>query len=449
MGKSEDIVVNCFTEKSWDEVQDKAFEDGFVWSGDSAVRKANKWPKYGETSCIHLDFDYNKLTYSPKSFYEEDGYKIITAEEYLKEKGGSMDKKELEGMSVTDLRTKARNETDAKGTWIVAARKDILVKLLMGGEIVKEDQQEPLPMDVKPTPKGDGADQLADMFRQMMGGGKGPELDMEQVKKLIAGEVKKLSIPKQIEIKMLGAEDFKPMGLQHYLFEEVLKLAQLRCNSMLVGPAGSGKTTMAHSVADALDLPFSFISVGQQTTKTDLLGYMDATGKYVSTHLRKAYEHGGVFLLDEIDAGNANVITILNAMLANGSAAFPDEMISRHDDFIFLCAANTYGKGSDRQYIGRNQLDAATLDRFVVLDFDYDEALELAIGSDDNWTKHVQALRKAANDLKEQIVISPRASVEGGKLIKNGWDKKKVENMVVFKGANKDVESRIRGAIKG
>ena len=48
-------------------------------------------------------------------------------------------------------------------------------------------------------------------------------------------------------------------------------------------------------VAKALGLAFYFISVGLQTSKSDLVGYMSATGAYVTTHLRQAYEFGGVF----------------------------------------------------------------------------------------------------------------------------------------------------------
>src|SRR5436190_1287094 len=32
-------------------------------------------------------------------------------------------------------------------------------------------------------------------------------------------------------------------------------------NMLLVGPAGSGKTTLAHNLADALKLPFAFLSL--------------------------------------------------------------------------------------------------------------------------------------------------------------------------------------------
>ena len=45
---------------------------------------------------------------------------------------------------------------------------------------------------------------------------------------------------------------------------------------------------------------------------------------------------------------------------------------------MILAAANTWGRGGDQQYVGRNQLDAATLDRFVLstLHVDYDTDLE-------------------------------------------------------------------------
>jgi hypothetical protein len=50
-------------------------------------------------------------------------------------------------------------------------------------------------------------------------------------------------------------------------------------------------------------------------TPFDLLGFKDATGKAVHTELRKAWEHGGVFLCDEMNAGNANVLATANALL--------------------------------------------------------------------------------------------------------------------------------------
>lgn len=234
------------------------------------------------------------------------------------------------------------------------------------------------------------------------------------------------------------------MGRQHKAFELLIQLAGLREDTLLVGPAGSGKTTCVHKVADALGLAFFCQSVGMQTTKSDLIGYKDAHGEYQGTILYQAYKDGGIYLLDEVDAGNANVLTILNALLANSGYFFPNgEYVERHERFICFAAANTYGRGADRMYVGRNQLDAATLDRFAVVDFDYDEELEREWAGNDRWTAHVQKLRKSAFDLKERIVISPRASIKGAKFLNSGGDWKTAEDLFVWKGIPSDIRTKV------
>lgn len=232
-------------------------------------------------------------------------------------------------------------------------------------------------------------------------------------------------------------------GLQHSIFPSLLKLAANRMDTFIVGPAGSGKTFICHAIAKALDIPFYTLNVGAQTTQSNLLGYMSASGAYVPTMLRTAYENGGLFLLDEIDAGNANVLTCINAMLANGEAGFPDGMIKRHKDFIFFCAGNTYGRGADKVYVGRNQLDGASLDRFTQINMDYDENLEMALSSNEEWTRKVQAIRNIVFDLKEKIVISPRASIKGATLLQAGFSLAETLDMVIFKGINNEVKQRI------
>src|SRR5690606_18485555 len=92
------------------------------------------------------------------------------------------------------------------------------------------------------------------------------------------------------------------------------------------------------------------------------------TGKVVfqSTDFVACYESGGVFLLDEIDAADPNVMLVVNSALAIGHMPLPNRTdapsATRHDDTVIICAANTWGTGADRQYVGRNQLDAAFLD---------------------------------------------------------------------------------------
>ena len=234
-------------------------------------------------------------------------------------------------------------------------------------------------------------------------------------------------------------------GIQHNQFPTVCKLIAARQHAMIVGGAGGGKTHCIHAAAEAMGLKYYCISVGQQTTKTDLIGFVSALGSYQTTQLRQAVEFGGVFLLDEADAGNANTLTILNAILANGVAAFPDAVVKVHEDFVCFCAMNTYGRGVSREYVGRVQLDGATIDRFAVIAFDYDNELEKQLAGNDSWAEKVQTWRERAFDLKERIIISPRASINGAKLLRAGFNELEVEDMVVWKGIDKAIVNKIKG----
>ena len=284
--------------------------------------------------------------------------------------------------------------------------------------------------------KAEIASMLVELLGQLNGG-----VDPETVRAIVIEEVKKNA--KTIEVKLRDGT-VKNIGLQHYCFEEVLLFASQRIDVMLVGAAGSGKTTTCHNVATALGLEFFAQSVGGQTTTSNLIGYMDAMGKYAETMLYQAYKFGGVYLLDEIDAGNANVLTALNALMANGSYRFPNgEMVWRHADFIVIAAGNTLGRGANRQYVGRNQLDAATLDRFVVLEHDYDEELERAIVGNDEWCLNVQRYRHAAEKLGERVIISPRASIKGAIMLKAGMKWKRVEETVIWKGIDQNIKLKI------
>lgn len=232
-------------------------------------------------------------------------------------------------------------------------------------------------------------------------------------------------------------------GLTHSALPRIIRYVAAGLNVMLVGPAGSGKTTLARQVAEALDLPFRFS--GAILTKYELLGYMDASGRYVRTAFRDAYEHGGIFLWDEIDASSPEALVAFNAGLENGHMDFPDGPVTRHQTFRAIGAANTYGRGADRQYVGRNQLDAATLDRFAVLDLDYDETLETQLAGNPEWTAKVQAWRRAAATLKIRHVISPRASIRGAVMLAAGEAETDVEASLVWRGLDTAQVNKIKG----
>lgn len=257
-------------------------------------------------------------------------------------------------------------------------------------------------------------------------------VDSAQVRAIVKEELTGMNaLPTRVEVVALSQE-VKDMGIQHKQFPTLLQVIGQRLNVWLAGPAGSGKTTACHNVATALDLPFRFC--GAQSNEYGLLGFIAANGQVVRTQFREAYEHGGVFLFDEIDASSPAALLAFNAALANGVCAFPDVVISRHSDFIAVAAANTFGLGGTNDYVGRAKQDAAFLDRFVYLTWEVDEVLERSTVGNDRWVSRVQNIRAKVHSKGLKVLITPRASYYGAKLLAAGMDQSLVETMVLRKG---------------
>jgi cobaltochelatase CobS len=268
---------------------------------------------------------------------------------------------------------------------------------------------------------------------------------LDQVPALVAGEFAKLA-PRELSIKVGSAP--KVLIKQHHKsLPTILTAVTAGVNPFLVGPAGSGKTTLAEQVATALKR--KFYMAARVTSEFKLVGFIDATGNCVRTQFREAYEKGGVFLFDEIDASDPDALTAFNAGLANDFCDFPDGMVKKHKDFVAIAAGNTYGRGADRQYVGRNQLDAATLDRFTVFNVDYDEVLERALAGDDKWVDWVQRVRRAVEAEKVRHIVSPRASIYGARLLASGMSHSEVEEATVWKGLDGPTRQRVETRMVG
>jgi cobaltochelatase CobS len=88
-----------------------------------------------------------------------------------------------------------------------------------------------------------------------------------------------------------------------------------------------------------------------------------------------------MLVLDEMDASSAAVLTTLNTLLGNNFCSFPHGVFTKHPDFVVIASGNTWGRGATREYIGRAALDAATLNRFFMVPWDYDVAFESSLAS--------------------------------------------------------------------
>lgn len=242
------------------------------------------------------------------------------------------------------------------------------------------------------------------------------------------------------------------LGAQHHSFDRLLKLCAVRTargfslNIWMTGPAGSGKTTAAENVAKALSLDFHF--TGAVDNEYKLMGFIDANGKCIRTAFREAYEHGGIFLLDEVDGCHPAALLALNAALANGQCDFPDTKIARHKDCVIVAAANTWGTGATHEYVGRAKLDSASLDRFVMLAWDYDEALERNTSGNIEWAKKIQAIRTAVKLHSIKHIVSPRATYDGAALLANGFPEAHVLEMLVRKGLPDEQWRKVLSAVR-
>lgn len=198
-------------------------------------------------------------------------------------------------------------------------------------------------------------------------------------------------------------------GVQHEKFETVLKFVANNEPVFLTGPAGSGKNVLCKQVAQALGLKFYFTNAVTQEYK--LTGFTDANGNYQPAQFYKAFTEGGVFMLDEIDASIPEVLIILNAAIANRYFDFPAPIgyVEAHPDFRVVAAGNTTGNGASFEYVGRNQLDAASLDRFAVIEIDYSPAIETAVtNGDTGLLNFCRAFREEAQKAGVYVIVSYR-----------------------------------------
>ena len=264
---------------------------------------------------------------------------------------------------------------------------------------------------------------------------------LSEIERLLT-EAKQIKLPTMVKVEETGLEEMAHNQLQD-LVDIMGACMRNKKTVMLVGAAGAGKSKMVSQCARVFKREFYPMSIGAQTTKSDLMGFMNAQGEYVTTPVRLAFENGGILLLDEIDAGNSGTLTILNNLLSNNEIMFPDKKVTKHPDFQCVCTANTYGKGGTLEYVGRNRLDAATLDRFVMFNVKYDIELEKFLCKNDWYHNIIQQMRANADRYDIKIIISPRAAIDGADLLDGGFKIKDVLDMVVFKGASDDVKCKI------
>jgi ATP-dependent Lon protease len=120
---------------------------------------------------------------------------------------------------------------------------------------------------------------------------KAPEIDIESARTLL-------------EAQHYGLKEVKDRIIQHLA---VLKLKKEKQGSilLLVGPPGTGKTSLGKSIAEALGRPYVRMSLGGVRDEAEVRGhrrtYVAALPGRIIQGMKKAKQTNPIFVLDEID----------------------------------------------------------------------------------------------------------------------------------------------------
>ena len=306
--------------------------------------------------------------------------------------------------------------------------------------------------DAKGEGSGSGEDELERKRKELEAQAKAAD-DAAEAAKRKAEEAKRLQkeleeLQRKLDEKRKREEEQRKKkeaeqmkNLRHYKTDELIETLKTTGLAYLVGPAGTGKTTLAmDACVELFKTPkddwkfkehFAQISFSPDTTSAEMVGRSDINGVFHKSEVVRVFAEGGLILFDEIDNADASMLVKLNTAIANGQFATPEGIVRRHKDTVIVCTANTFGTGPDAMYVGRTRLDAATLDRFILstIEVDYDKALEkkIAMAIEDQTKRtlllnFVKETRKTIKDKKFRRLCSTRFVINATKWLAQGKD---------------------------
>lgn len=207
--------------------------------------------------------------------------------------------------------------------------------------------------------------------------------------------------------------------------------------TLLLGPKGSGKTSLPKLLAKRLNMGFYYEDMGSmEDISSGLLGthrIENGSSIFDYSDFVKAIQKPSIVLIDEANRSPSEANNMLFPLLderrtlsVSIAPADMERSIKAHEDCVFFGSANI---GSS--YVGTRMLDAAFMDRFFVVELGYppkeieSQLLQVRAKID---AYHSDLVVSICNDIRTanrqgnlQSSVSVRHSLEISKLIKDGF----------------------------